>query len=322
MPAHHAKTRLLVVANARLSLSKATVHPVEGHSPSYGCALRLDQARFGALLGHARKTLRLCVLLLVPVAAWASHDADDPAPPPKWEGALGVVLRYAPEFAGASGQQVSAVPVFYLRYKRISISNGGGLISRRDHEDVVHGLGLDLVRHPRFRLNVGLRLDSGRRSRSSAALAGIDDVRRTVRARPSASWQFDDGWRASAGWSVDLLGRGGGQVLDASFGRERRLTPRTTWSAGAGLSWADGRHMRSYFGVTPAASAASGYPVYTPGSGLRSVSLGINLRTTIDRRWVTMAGASVGRLVGPAADSPLTASARQWSVSGGVAYNF
>ena len=46
MPAHHAKRRPLVVANAR-------------HSPSYGCALRLDRTPFGALLGHARKTLSL-----------------------------------------------------------------------------------------------------------------------------------------------------------------------------------------------------------------------------------------------------------------------
>jgi hypothetical protein len=46
MPAHHAKKRLLVVANAR-------------HSPSYVCALRLDQALFGALLGQAQKTLSL-----------------------------------------------------------------------------------------------------------------------------------------------------------------------------------------------------------------------------------------------------------------------
>ena len=46
MPAHHAKGPPLVVANAR-------------HSPSYGCALRLDQGPCGALLGHARKTLRL-----------------------------------------------------------------------------------------------------------------------------------------------------------------------------------------------------------------------------------------------------------------------
>ena len=41
MPAHHPKTQPFVVANAR-------------HSPGYGCALRLDRARFGALLGHAR----------------------------------------------------------------------------------------------------------------------------------------------------------------------------------------------------------------------------------------------------------------------------
>jgi hypothetical protein len=46
MPAHHAQTHLLVVANAR-------------HSPGYDCALRLDQARFGALLVPARKTLNL-----------------------------------------------------------------------------------------------------------------------------------------------------------------------------------------------------------------------------------------------------------------------
>ncbi|MDR1968220.1 MAG: hypothetical protein LBQ32_05945 [Burkholderiaceae bacterium] len=40
MPAHAAKTRPLVVANAR-------------HSTRYGCALRLDRSRFGDLLGHA-----------------------------------------------------------------------------------------------------------------------------------------------------------------------------------------------------------------------------------------------------------------------------
>jgi hypothetical protein len=46
MPAHHAKSPLLVVANAR-------------HSTSYGCALCLDPAPFDVLLGHARNTLSL-----------------------------------------------------------------------------------------------------------------------------------------------------------------------------------------------------------------------------------------------------------------------
>jgi hypothetical protein len=44
MPAHRTKKRLLVVANAR-------------HGPSFVCAWRPDQALFGALLGHAQKTL-------------------------------------------------------------------------------------------------------------------------------------------------------------------------------------------------------------------------------------------------------------------------
>ena len=56
MPAHHAKTRPLCVANAR-------------HNPRYGCALRLDGPRRGAPLGHAEK-------------AWADYQAflQDPGP--------------------------------------------------------------------------------------------------------------------------------------------------------------------------------------------------------------------------------------------------
>jgi hypothetical protein len=46
VPALHAKTPLLVVANAR-------------HSPSYGFAFRLDPWRFDALFGHGQKILSL-----------------------------------------------------------------------------------------------------------------------------------------------------------------------------------------------------------------------------------------------------------------------
>jgi hypothetical protein len=46
MPALRAKTPLLVVANTR-------------RSPSYGCALRLDQLRFDAPFGLGQKTLSL-----------------------------------------------------------------------------------------------------------------------------------------------------------------------------------------------------------------------------------------------------------------------
>jgi hypothetical protein len=48
MPALHAKPPLLVVVNAR-------------HSPSYGCALRLDRGRFGAPFGHGLIELDLSI---------------------------------------------------------------------------------------------------------------------------------------------------------------------------------------------------------------------------------------------------------------------
>jgi len=47
MPADHPKTHPFGVANVC-------------NDPSYGCALRLDRACFGALLGHVRKTPSLC----------------------------------------------------------------------------------------------------------------------------------------------------------------------------------------------------------------------------------------------------------------------
>jgi hypothetical protein len=69
MPAHAAKTRLLVVANAR-------------HSTSYGCALRLDQARFGDLLGHAEFFHSLWAVATSDLALMAVNLAGG-----KWPGA-------------------------------------------------------------------------------------------------------------------------------------------------------------------------------------------------------------------------------------------
>ncbi|WP_299147296.1 hypothetical protein [uncultured Comamonas sp.] len=46
MPALHAKTPPLFVANTR-------------HSPSYGCVLRLDWQRFDAPFGHGQFPLKL-----------------------------------------------------------------------------------------------------------------------------------------------------------------------------------------------------------------------------------------------------------------------
>ena len=272
-------------------------------------------------------------LLLLGAAASA---ADDPsaaeaspkplaeaasAPAAQWEGAIGPQLALSPEYQGATRRKLSATPGFYLRYGRLTISNASGFVNRRK-DDVFRGLGLDVVQQQRLRLNLALRIDGGRRSSDSAALAGVSDVRRTLRLRASATWQIDPQWKFSTGWTTDLLGRGGGQLVDLGLGHDRRLSERTTWNVGVGLNAASARYMRSYYGITAAESAASGYPVYTPGAGLRDASLGTSWRMDINPRWTGFWGGSVGRLLGPAAASPLTKAPRGWSLNGALAWRF
>ena len=264
-----------------------------------------------------RLPLRLAVIL-----AWGSAlAADEPQPAPKFEGAVGAVLTYKNEYLGARAHEADVGPAFYLRYKRVSISHASGFVTRRQ-EELPLGLGLELVNRNKLRLNLGLRIDRGRDSSTSGALAGVEDVRATLRLRTGLVWQADTHWKATVGWTVDLLGRGGGSTLDAGLAYEQRVGSRSTWSTGVSTTWADGRYMRSWHGVTPAASAVNGLPVYRPGSGLRDVSLGTALRTELDANWSAFVGGGLGRVMGPAADSPLTRAREQWWVGSGLARRF
>jgi len=257
----------------------------------------------------------LPTLLLFTGAAAAS------APATQWEGAIGPLMSLSPEFPGAARHKVGTNLGFFFRYGRFTVSNGGGFVTRRA-DDVFHGLGLDLVRSEHVRVNFALRLDNGRRSSDSQALTGIGDVRRTIRLRTSGAWQVAEGWKVTSGWNADLLGRGAGNLIDFGVSHDRRLSPRIVWTIGTGLTWADARYMRSYYGVTPAESVTSGYPAYTPGAGLRDVSLGTGFRMEISPRWMALWGGSVGKLVGPTVASPFTTATRLWAINGGLAWRF
>lgn len=277
-----------------------------------------------------RPTRACCGLTLLIACAIAQAADDPPAPredaPPKpaptqFEGALGAVLSHENEYVGSDLHRTKLAPAFYVRWRRVSISHASGFITRRQ-EDLPRGLGIELVQRPTFRFNLGLRVDNGRQSSDSNQLAGIEDVRRTVRLRSGATWQIDERWRSTAGWTVDLFGRGGGSTLDFGAIHEMRVAPRTFWSVGASLTWGNGQYMRSYHGVSAAASAINGLPVYQPGSGLRDTTFTTALRTEYDRNWSGYVGGGLAHLLGPAADSPLTRSRQQWWLSTGLARRF
>jgi MipA family protein len=263
------------------------------------------------------KRCRLHKLVVAACAALLSA----PAQATDWEGAIGPLLSNGPAFAGASERKTSVLPGFYLRYGAFSLTNASGFIAR-NNEEVVRGLGLDLSPRPDLKLSLGLRFDGGRSETTSGELQGLGSIKATVRARLAARWLVDPHWRAGGAVSVDALGRGGGYLGELSLLREQRWSPSTTWLAGVAATWGGDRYMQTYFGITPAQATRSGLALYTPAAGMRDARLFANLRSELTPRWVLLAGVSATRLLGPAADSPLTQRPGSVAVNGGLAWSF
>jgi MipA family protein len=248
-------------------------------------------------------------------------SSETKAKPSRFEGAIGLILAYRPEFSGASRSIFKLSPGVFLRYGRFTLTNASGFATKRV-DDVVPGLGLDLVRNDRARAGLSLRVDQGRGENSASAFAGLGKVRPTLRLRAAVSAQVQGPWRVGASWSADLLGRQGGGLGDLSAGWETKLSPTTKFNLGASVGLADSRYLQTYYGISAEQAARTAYPEYRPTSGLRDMGVYANWRHDIGRDWILLAGANATRLLGPAAQSPLTRARNGWGTNLGAARQF
>lgn len=238
-----------------------------------------------------------------------------------WSGAVTLVGLWGPEYQGARDAGFSARPGFFVRYGRVSLSSGGGFAARREDAEL-RGLGIELAHDDRFDLSLGLRTDGGRSESDSPGLAGMGDVKRTLRARIGGTWRFAPGWQLSGNWTVDAFNRGGGNLADLKLQHDWQLTPQLSLSSSAAVSVGGDRYMQTWFGVTAEQSARSGYAEYDPRLGLRDLSLAMSLKAEVGHHWVFIGGPGLTWMLGPAAKSPLVQRRLNWSASAGVGYRF
>ena len=78
------------------------------------------------------------------------------------------------------------------------------------------------------------------------------------------------------------------------------------FSIGPRVTLGDAKYTRAYFGVTPGAALTSGLPAYDPGGGVQSVGLTAGYHRMLGKRWGIAVYGRYDRLVGDAADSPVT----------------
>lgn len=113
-----------------------------------------------------------------------------------------------------------------------------------------------------------------------------------------------------------------GLLVDLGLGYSTELSGDLRLGLGVAATLANAQYMQSYFGVTPAQAARSGYAMYKPGAGLRDVRVNLSLTYRINPNISATAGTSTSMLSGDASDSPLV---RQKSTTTGllaVAYSF
>ena len=149
---------------------------------------------------------------------------------------------------------------------------------------------------------------------------GIDRVKNTAGARLFTKLHL-----GNIGVSVGAtraIGGTKGIIADASLSYAARLSSQLTLSPSIGTSWANGKYMDRYFGISREEAIASKLPYFEAKGGFKDVTAALGASYRLSRNLTVIANAGVTRLLNDAADSPL--NKRRWNPSSfvGIAYRF
>lgn len=153
---------------------------------------------------------------------------------------------------------------------------------------------------------------------SLAGMGNIDDM---------LEWGGGVSWRATDKLTFSLAGQGytNGEPDKGLVGflfAHYRLIDSHQWKLDikGDISFADGDHLTTEFGVTPAQAITSSYDAYSIGSGIKSYGFGIRSVYAINRHMLFLLTADYEILASDSADSPLIKAGSDTEVEAGVTF--
>ncbi len=254
-----------------------------------------------------RSTLTLA--LIAPLAAFAQSAPEDYA-------LVGAALWVRPAYDGSTYERAELIPV--LRYY-------GQPWFARTTEGVLEG-GARKEIAPGLNIGAQLAYEGGRSASESAFLRGHD----VPGINPGASYGLHIEWDQKFGpMPVSLLARGR-QHTDTDRGAQADLRLTAGVYSGGGFvagvfaqaTWANAKSTRSFYGITPQQSAATGLTAFDAGKGPLFASFGFLWSADISREWVAVGSMEARHLQGDAARSPLAERTWNYYASAGIAYRF
>jgi outer membrane scaffolding protein for murein synthesis (MipA/OmpV family) len=240
---------------------------------------------------ESRMRALFVLILVLPLLASTAAFAQDRPPQEDLGTLLGLGIRSRPDYDGAHKQELEPIPV--IRYY-------GPVLFARTTQGILEG---------------GARFELARGLVAGAQLAYESGNDRTD-VDPGASIGVHLEWDTKVGPApVNLLGRVR-HHLDEDLGTQFDLRGAVGVYGSAKLkawvfaqgTWATDDWVRSY---------------YTTGDGgLLFTQAGVEGAYEVSRQWVALASASLRRLHGDAASSPITEDKTNYYVSVGAAYRF
>jgi outer membrane protein len=250
------------------------------------------------------------LLLIAPLPALAQIVDEDYT-------LLGLAVRTRPAYLGSLSQRTDLVPVVRYYGQPLFARTTQGILEGGLHWNLGSGLAAGLQ----------LAYQEGRDSSESAFLRErnfTDDI------DPSASVGFHVEWDARLGPApVGVMARyrqdidsDRGSLFDLRFNVGVYGAHRAIVALFAEATWGSSKANDTFYGITPAQSAASGFAAYQPGSGLREVAAGIQASYDLSRHWTLVGSVQQRWLQGDVARSPLADCRQNTYANAGVAYRF
>ncbi len=198
----------------------------------------------------------------------------------------------APDYPGSNRYRVRPLPAVDAKYRDLVFLS------------VQDGLGANLVRAGGFTAGPLAVYQPGRHeSDNSSALRGLGQVGDGIGVGGFATYALGD-WTVKVTAVQDVTQGNRGLVVNPTLTYGTFLPPVVV-AVTPGLTFADDRYNRSFFGISGAQSRRSGLPAYDADGGLNSADLALTAIYDLTDRVSLVGLAAYSRLLGEAADSPL-----------------
>lgn len=256
----------------------------------------------------------LATLAGMTLAAGAAHAQGSDLAPGDYSVRLGAGIGVSPVYPGSKTMQASPVPIADLQYRAALPFLDTIFLNAGD------GLGIVAFRQGPFSIGGAIGYASGRDDTDEARLRGMGDID----AAPKASLflRGDFGPLSLSLRGVRALGDQDGTTITLGASYTRQFSPAFMLTGNVEAVWADQDNMRQWFGVDSLQASRSGLPAYRAGSGLRSATASFTAGYALTEHWSLRGTAGVTRLLGDAADSPISEKDTQPFGLLGVSYRF